>query len=500
MEEFKASKSSLFSNTGDRKTVLCERTIDGEQVLCFVNVGDIIDPTTGKVFNKVSYASERINLQKGGDNKFTITPRVLTENMNDKEDLIQTLGGSVTDVGQVFRMSSGIDNINKIILELEAIAGGAIQSIDDFESYADTTALRVDWIPSDVGNTPNTLETTIVAEGGKAMKIDILSANSKSRNDDFERVFASAQDWSTFDGIQLKYRRDNSDTIMELHIEDSAGDGSKATLTTTNVGVFELLTLNFVDFIPVGGVQADLTDIKKIKFVMKTAQGTPTYIDVIELFSGGAFGTVDLEVYDFGSESDPTSLGTPIKTITLNLKSGGKQFYDIPFDTTGIMITSNSFLGIVLTNPSVATVKVFGKLSDNKYTSGFAFDSADNGTNIAETATGDDLFFKVFSRDQAVFHGVRFVWDASTGNDSSLDAQINDTGTGKSRTSLFVGEFTLGRKEIEFPTRENTNVEIKMNKDELIEINYKDDGSQSNLATKLQATIYFTFIDRPLNG
>lgn len=470
--------------------------VGGQKVLKVFDVGDIIDPETGTGFKKPSYASSFSQIQKGGKTKLEITPRVLGENVTVHADVVQTLGGSITDVGQIVRLTPGINNVDRVRLTLEAIAGGAITSIDDFESYADTTALRAAWEPNDTTNTPNTLETTIVAEGAKAMAIQMLN-KTKSKSDEAKFTYGATQDWSSLDGIKMQFRNDTP-AIIEVHIIDDNGDGSKHTITTSVQGAFELLQLDFNNFIPVGAVSADLTMVKEVKFFVKTAAVGFFFVDAIELFENASFGTADLELYDFGSTSTPTTLaeGTLKKTVTIDLVPG-KVLYEVPLNVDGL--SPNTHLGIVLTNPSVATVKVYGDQGNNIYSSGFAFDSADDD-NIGETATGDDIFFNIFSKDQAVFHGIRFVVNANPGDESKLTAFIQDKITGVSRTSLFVGERTMQRKEIEFPTQQQTLVQIKMSADEIIEIDYEDDGSQLNLATKLQATAYLTFIDRPLNG
>jgi len=471
--------------------------IGGKKVLEVfdLSIGDIESENgLGAPFKKISYASTLKQVQKGGKTKITIRPRVLIENMIDDTNNVQELGaGGITDVGQVFRLTGGIFDIDRVHLTLEAIAGGAITAIDNFESYADTAALRAVWVSNDTTNTPNTLETTIVQEGTKAMKVDMPNTGTKSKGDDITKTFGANQDWSAFDGIQFQFRNDGS-SIIEIHIEDSSGDGSKQTITVSQEGIYEFIKLNFSNFVPVGAIPADLSMVKKIKFVIKTPKVAPFYLDIIEIFSTQSFGNVDLELHDFGTDPTPTSLGMPLVTKSFDLQSG-KRTYEIEFKATGL--TPNNFFGLVLTNPSVATVKVFGKNGSDQYASGFAFDSSDNGASIASTGSGDDMFFLVFALDKAIFNGIRFTTNATPGQ-GKISAFINDNASQKGRTSLFLGESMQNRKEADFPTKTQTGVGIKINKNELVLIAFEDDAS--SLVTKLQATVYFTFIDRPLNG
>ena len=99
--------------------------------------------------------------------------------------------------------------------------------------------------------------------------------------------------------------------------------------------------------------------------------------------------------------------------------------------------------------------------------------------------------------DKAIFNGIRFVANANTG-DGIVNTYINDDSVGKGKTAVFIGETFMGRTEIDYPTRTQTNLGVKLKKEDVLLISYQDDSS--SLVTKLQATVYFTFINRPLNG
>jgi len=444
-------------------------------------------------FDKPSYASELKTIKKGGVTKITVKPRVLIENMTDDTNIVDTLESGTTDLGQIFRLTTDIDNIDRVHLTLEATAGGAVSSIDDFESYADTTALRAVWVPNDTTNSPNTLDTTVFQEGAKAMKCDMLS-KQKSKNDTFIKTYGSNQDWSAKDGVQLQFRNDTNATI-ELHIEDASGNGSKATLTVSNTGVFEFIEINFSEMIPVGASPADLATIKKIKLFVRTASVGPFYVDKLETFTIAAYGTANLELYDFGTTATPASLssGTLVQTETFSL-SAGELIYEVPFSVSGL--TSDNYYGIVLTAPTTSDIKWKGKNGSNLYTNGFSFNSTDNDT-ITATGAGDDFYFSIFAIDEAIFHGIRFVSNADAGL-GKVNVFINDNASGKGKTSLFLGERFIKRTTIDFPIRNQTSVEVPVNKDELIYILYEDD--QTSAITRLQATVFYTFVNRNIHG
>ncbi len=454
----------------------------------------VIEAEITAPFKKISYVSNLKNINKGSKNKITVKPTVLIENMNDDTNSLSELGtGGITDVGQVFRLTSGIFNLARVHLTLEATAGAGITIVEDFESYADTTALRVVWVPNDTTNSPNTLETSIVSEGTQAMKMDLLN-KQKSKNDTFIKTYASVQDWSMSDGIQFQFRKNTAFTI-EFHIEDSAGNSSKHSVSTSGTGSFELIQLSFNNFSPVGASPADLTDVKKIKFFVKSVSSIGAcYVDIMELFSSASFGTVDLELYDFGTDSAPTSLGSPILTETFNV-SANKQTYEIEFEKESL--TPNNYYGLVITNASASNIKVYGKSGSNKYASGFAFDSTDNGTNIAATGANDDCYFLTFAVDKAIFNGIRLNANTDTGN-STISIFINDNASSKGKTALFLNETFLGRTEIDFPTGEQAIVRIKMKKEELLFLEYDDDSASQ--ASRLNVIAYFTFIDRSVHG
>src|SRR3990170_1593601 len=383
-------------------------TISGERIIKVFDMSGggapIIDDGEGAPFKKLSYASSLKSLTKGGKNKIIIKPRVLIENAIDDTNVIATLGsGGITDVGQIFRLTGGIFDIDRFHLTLEAIAGAALLAIENFESYADTTALRAVWVSNDLTNTPPTLETTLFQEGTKAMKVSTTSS-VKSKNDEIKKTYGSNQDWSTYNGIQFQFRNDGTYNV-EVRIEDASANISKHTISLSGVGSYQFIQLAFTNFLPVTATPADLSTIKKISFFLATASTVPFYVDIIELYSTGSFGTELVELYDFGVTSNPTALGMPVTSASINLESG-KKVYEIALSKNGL--TPNNYLGIVLTAPSVAIVKVYGKNGSNLYASGFSFKSIDNST-ITTTGNGNDLYFAVFAVDKAIFNGIRFV-------------------------------------------------------------------------------------------
>ena len=259
---------------------------------------------------KPSYYSELISISKGGINKISVKPSVLIENMCTDLNSIVTLGsGGIIKIGQIFRLTDGIDNINRILLSLEANAGSAISPIDNFESYADTNALRTVWISNDITNTPNTLETSIIKEGIKAMKINV-SGSVKSKADEIKKTYTSAQNWTNYTGIQFWYRQDEN-YIVEIHIIDTYGNGSKHAISVTQLSNYEFVTLRFNNFIPIGAIPVDLSTISSIKIYLKTSGTLPLYVDNIELFSQAAYGTANLELYDFGTNPNPVPGSSP---------------------------------------------------------------------------------------------------------------------------------------------------------------------------------------------
>src|SRR3989344_5009994 len=232
----KADRVALTQKATEQLLAILNDT-SGEKILKVFDVGGGagVPPEDegdgqGKGFKKPSFASETISLAKGQLNKLTIKPRVLSENMILDQNVIATLNsGGITDVGQVFRMTAGLMDIDRVHLTLEAIAGGALSLVDDFEGYADTTALRAIWAANDTTNTPNTLETTIFQEGAKAMKVQANSSNG-SKNDTITKTYGAAQDWSAWQGLQFQYRR--AGTIgIDIIISDGT-NSSKKSLTT----------------------------------------------------------------------------------------------------------------------------------------------------------------------------------------------------------------------------------------------------------------------------
>jgi len=454
----------------------------------------------GESFDKLSYASALVNLNKGGNNKISISPRVLIENQNDDPANVDDLDGSNTDIGQVFRLSGGITEIDRIHLTIDAIVAGSgsgsVVTVEDFESYADTAALQAVWVPKDIPNTPNTLETVIIQEGINSMKMASQGAKQKSNQDTFTKTFGTTEDWGGRTGIQFQWRQ-AAGWLIEIHLHDTAGGESKHAITVSQPDTFELVKLDFANFVAVGSTPVDLTDVKKIEFFIKTSIATADfYVDLIQTYTdaggGGGGTTVDLELRDFGTSDTPTTLGTLLQTVTIDLATGVKT-YEVPISETGM--TPFNYYGIVLTNTTATSVKWRGRKTANLYNSGFAFKSTDD-TNISATGSGDDMHFLIFAKDRVTFNGLRLIGNASMG-EGKFNVFINDQMTGKTRTAVLLEENTLNRGEANYPTKEQTTVAVEMGKDEVVLIDYNDDGT--SLVTKVQATVYFTFIKRPLN-
>jgi len=122
------------------------------------NIGVNVPPT----FTKITENAKRTILQKGQLNKTNMYPRILNEHAESSRE-IQGVIDATTIVGQIFKASK--DNITALGLTLESDEG---ISLDNFESYANSSALQSAWVAT--GNLA-LLEQSIVKSGTKSMAL-----------------------------------------------------------------------------------------------------------------------------------------------------------------------------------------------------------------------------------------------------------------------------------------------------------------------------------------
>lgn len=91
-------------------------------------------------YTKQSSNSKVLFINKGQLNKAKVRPHAINEHVESSRSVIGTVS-SGNIVGQIFKASQ--DNINQFGVTMESAAGVAI---DNFESYANSAALQIEWV------------------------------------------------------------------------------------------------------------------------------------------------------------------------------------------------------------------------------------------------------------------------------------------------------------------------------------------------------------------
>ncbi len=435
--------------------------------------------TTQSRFTKSVNVSQRtIIANKGGVNIIRLKPVIVMENAVGEGAEIGTIPtGGNTDVGQVFKAQ--LPDLRSIGFRLGVLA--TTIRTEDFESYADTAALQAAWVPSDVSNSPNTLETVVVSEGAKSMAMEITK--NKSDLDTVTFTFA-AEDWSSVSDIAFQINQTNMNSENQVRIRIGDGTGTKSSLVfIADINVFEQRVLNIDVFAEDGIGTTDLSAITTIEFevVVGTQNGT-VYIDDIQILT--APGEVDLEVRNVAS-AIPTTLGSVVATTTFNLVNSADFFYVVEVDAT---LVPGQHYSLNIRNLSFGTtvVDMIGSLGE--YTQGEFYSSNNDGTTLS--FPGGDAFFVTFFKTEGMISTIFVDFDDVPG-DGRMDISIVNRTNNKIKRHL-VHDFELvSSKEHEFLDIE---LEIVGPDDEVVMLLVDD---ATSLATEMVLSVDFRH--KPVN-
>jgi len=195
----------------------------------------------------INIKSNAIFTQNQADNN-SANIAIMAANMDFK---LAEAGGEFQ--GMLVEDFSDSTDIDATPSNLYTIEGGFAKSEvevteDDFESYADTTALRAVWVPSDAIQSPNTLEVGGAYEGSKWM--ECVYNGVPSNNDSWLRTYASNQDWSTFKKFSLALKVLSTNPFVPLTFILYDADGRQAYIPQDDYGVgdWRLLEFDFSQF------------------------------------------------------------------------------------------------------------------------------------------------------------------------------------------------------------------------------------------------------------
>ena len=170
------------------------------------------------------------------------------------------------------------------------------RNIDDFESYADTTALKLAW--SDTGGSGAVVNLSTDISYDYSLGAMSLHYNNGSFPyfSEVKRIFAGPVDWTLFDtralGIYFKGAENNVASPMYIIIEDASGSSAMLTYSEPNdlvqfdwAPAWRLWNIRLQDFTGV-----NLTAVKKIilgvgnKLIPQSGGSGTIYIDNVRLY------------------------------------------------------------------------------------------------------------------------------------------------------------------------------------------------------------------------
>jgi len=392
-----------------------------------------------KTFTRLTSNTGSSTISKGNLNKIAFIPRILNEQVESSRE-IQSVVTSSNIVGQVFQASK--DNISALMLTLESAAG---ISLDNFESYANTTALRVEWVKS--GTNEADLEETIVKTGDKAM-----SLLGTVLNDEWVNTITST-DYTDFTGSFDAYFDKEFD---KFKVSVFIGDGTNtksAQLAQKDKNIWGKYEVSEASMSEDGGGTTDVTAITKIGFRIDDAEGGKVSI-IDNLIATPPPGDIRIKLWDMGTSipvAGVTSIDSGNQYVTIGAALaasyaqpllGGKRVYHIHEFTAGTnkalpnnpLLTPDNYYIIQLEYIDT-DVNVYGpdtSFSHQYYSNGFAFTAPNESTAIALPATPadntySDIMFGIFSMQDVYYTSISWRFDAEPNGDSAIHVFIEDT-------------------------------------------------------------------------
>jgi hypothetical protein len=458
-------------------------------------------------FTKQTANGDKFLIQKGGLNKLRIRPQILNEHAESSRE-IQAMVNSTTIAGQIFKASH--DNINGLNL---AMRSAEAQPFDDFESYADSAALQVVWIETDVADKAE-LETTIVYEGTKAMMLP----GDATVGDEWYQAFASA-DFTGYTGtFHMQATHAYSSIKLRVYVYDSLGNTSSAPIIHTAVYEWQFFEFDVAALTADGGTPADVSDITRIGFRLEDRRNNSEfYID--EMISVPAPGSVNVKLWDMGatlptggvtSIDDGTQYtklgdlgisGTQVAEVEVQLL-GGFRVYHIDEFVAGVAleIPTNELLNTdnyyaVTVNYIDTDVDMYGpdtSFNTDYYTNGYAFTAPDEATAITKIGTYSDLMFTVYSTQDVYVNNYGQVANAEPNGISTMDVYIEDSDMKRTDTII------TGVQPTKIVAPDLKSRPMFMEKGSKLECEYNDDLTDS--ITKISIGFRYYFQPESVHG
>jgi hypothetical protein len=460
-----------------------------------------------KAFTQTTASGGDFLISKGQLNKLRLRPCIRNEHCESSRT-IQGVVSSGNIVGQIFKASK--NNINCLGLTLESSEGTII---DNFETYANSAALQVEWEETDATDKAE-LETVIVKTGTKSMRLPM----GATVLDKWINTVVSV-DYTDYT-FSLDFYQ--SASFAAAGMEFFIGDGTETKsidLTIQDENVWQHFDININAMSEDSGTPVTVTAITKIGFRLSNrAQNALGYVD--NLIATPPPGFVDIELWDMGASIPVSGVesidsgtqyeqlgdlgingGTVAAEVRLDLQ-GGKRLYNATRFIAGVAFEIPTNQALTVDNYYIVTlnyvdteVNVYGPdptfLTDY-YENGYAFTAPDKSTAITAIGPYSDLMFIISSTQDVYIAGYFQFLDDTPGNNSKTNIFIENIDMGIE--GIIVGNATA---------QQNIIVDLSLRPYYLpvggkFEQYYNDDFTDS--VTSLNMQISYLFEPPDING
>jgi hypothetical protein len=465
-------------------------------------MNDVVDD-----YSEMTASGDSFAIQKGQLNKLRLRPEILNEHAESSRE-IQGVVTSINIVGQIFKASQ--DNINGIELALESAAA---EPFDDFEGYADTSALQVEWVETNALKKAE-LEQTVVHSGDKAM----LLPASGNNGDEWKRDFAST-DFTGYTGQFYMYATDiYAVAQLRVFVEDSANNTSSTAIVTADSDSWFKYVVDVGALTADGGTAADISDIIAIGFRVELKRPAAIfYID--DMVSVPLPGSVTLKLFDMGGNLpgsvalDDVSVtqyeklgdlgisGLQVSEVTLSI-IGGFRTYHIHDFIAGVALEmpNNEILTVgnyyALTINYVDTdISVYGPNTSfltNYYSNGYAFTADDESDPITAIGEFSDCMFAIFSTQDVFVINYGQIADAIPNGGASTTVYTEDKNMIRKNVTVS-GIKAVQAMDIDLSLRPSL-----MEKGSKLEQEYNDDFLDD--VSEINTGFRYYFVPQEING
>ena len=370
---------------------------DTDELLIYVDTPDhstSYDSTT-EFFNEINIT------ERGASFPVDLQSKVSTEGMTFMDGIVHTLSDTDTEDGflQIFRASA--DNVNTIYFACKGEEAAFVDTLVDAFDYPNEAGFDAVWVSSNSTNWNVRRDTYPIYSGTACMRLDVN--NSSALNATVTKTYSSYQDWSTNTTLSFRVYCDELTGKIQLRIRDNVGNVMTQNITFPARNVWYLNEARFEEMS--GYSSMDMSNISEIEFLCQDTNSNPQYyIDDMHLNNSNYIVSIDLdiELYDFGSNSSPTTIGTPMTlddgTTSANVQVNQQSrihtidLYKGVYNNNNLTI--GNYYGIYIKRPTTGTVHLLGKSTEQLYSSGIC------GTVESSSITSlsnKSLGFTVFS-------------------------------------------------------------------------------------------------------